>query len=228
LARGTGEGMRMRRGTGGVAALLSLGLVVGGPAAAADDWELVDDADGVRVWRREVPDSPVLAFRGAGEVSVPIGRLVGLLADSSLGPEWVDLLVESRRLRESSGLETILYNRYDLAWPIQDRDYVMRRVLSIDPEARVVTAAYRSIEDSSAPIQDCCVRAETNPTSWRFTQLGPSRTRVEVEVFTDPKGSIPAWLVNVVQSDWPRNSIRRLAERAAAPDVEPHPALAGW
>lgn len=217
----------MRRRTGGPA-LLALILAVGGSTAAGDDWELVDDADGVRVWRRELSDSPVLAFRGSGEVPVPIGRLVGLLADSSRSTEWVDLLAESRRLRESDALESVLYNRYDLTWPVQDRDYVLRRVLSIDPQARVVTAAYRSTEDSAAPIQDCCVRAETNPTSWRFTRLGPSRTRVEVEVFTDPKGSIPAWLVNLIQSDWPRNSIRRLAERAAAPDVEPHPALADW
>jgi len=205
-----------------------LALALASAAPAADEWELVGDADGVRVWRRQVSDSPVLAFRGAAEVPVPIGRLVGLLADSTRSTEWVDLLAESRRLRESGAFESVLYNRYDLSWPVQDRDYVLQRVLSFDPDARVVTAAYRSIEDSAAPLQDCCVRAETDPTSWRFTQLGPSRTRVEVEVFTDPKGSIPAWLVNVVQSDWPRNSIRRLAERAAAPDVEPHPALSDW
>lgn len=215
---------RIRR----IALLLALTLSASHVGASDGAWELVDDADGVRVWRREVSDSSVLAFRGAGEVEVSIARLVSVLVDSSRSTEWVDLLAESRRLRQDGALESILYNRYDLAWPVQDRDYVLHRQLAIEPHARRVTATYRSVDDPAWPPRACCIRAETDPTFWRFTQLGPSRTFVEVEVFTDPKGSIPAWLVNVIQRGWPRNSIHRLAERASDPDVTPYPALADW
>jgi hypothetical protein len=210
-----------------VPALLVAALFAG-PAAVGNGWELIDESDGVRVWRRTLPDSSVLAFRGAATVDAPIARVIGVLLDSEHSTEWVDLLIESRRLRESDDGAVILYNRYDLSWPLQDRDYVLRRVLELDPDAGRVTATYTSVEDPAWPEQGCCVRALSAPTSWRFRREGPDRTAVEVEVATDPRGSIPAWLVNLVQRDWPRKSIRNLAARAGRPDVTPYPPLADW
>ena len=213
------------------AAVLAITLLVALAAGATpeeDGWQLIDDEDGVRVWRKPVPDSRVLAFRGAATVEVPIARLIGVLLDVDQSTHWVDLLIESRRLREPGEGQSVLYNRYDLSWPLQDRDYVLKRVLRIDPDARVVTATYSSVEDSAQPEQACCVRAATRSTSWRFRSEGPALTHVEVEVFTDPKGSIPTWLVNVVQRDWPRNSIRKLTARASGPDASPYPPLADW
>lgn len=205
-----------------------LAPAAGAEPAAAQGWEPVSEADGVRVWSRPVGDSAVLGFRGEATLEVPIGRLVGVLLDTRRSSDWVDRLVEARRLRELENGASVLYNRYALSWPLRDRDYVLKRVLVIDPEARVVTATYRSVEDPTQPEQDCCIRAVTDPTLWRFSQLRPGRTRVEVEVSTDPKGSIPLWLANAVQRGWPRNSILRLAARAGEPDAAVHPLLAQW
>jgi len=105
---------------------------------------------------------------------------------------------------------------------------VLHRRIEIDRGHQVVTATYRSIEDPARPEQECCVRAQANRTFWRFTRLAPERTRVEVEVLTDPRGSLPSWAVNLIQRSWPRNSILHLAARAAQPDTRPYPPLTGW
>ena len=223
------------RATLGLAlALLALPASAEGPAGGREEalaeagWEPVDEAQGVRVWRKEVPGSPVVAFRGEATLDVPVARLIGVMMDASRGPRWVELLAESTWLREPSETEAIIYNRYDSPWPLQDRDYVLHRVLEIDRASRVVTSTYRSVEDPAMPEQACCIRGVSERTEWRFTHLGEERTRVEVEVLTDPRGSVPLALVELFQRSWPRNSILMLAAEARSEDVTPYPALTSW
>lgn len=192
------------------------------------DWRPIYIKKGIQVSKRSVPDSNLMAFRGEGDVDVNIGLLVGVIKTSGLGPEWVDLQVESKELVRDSDESAILYNKYDLSWPVSDRDYVMRQTTTYDTEKKVVTVTYSSIEDERFPEDKCCVRAVAVRTFWRFAALEGDRTHVEVEVYTDPKGSLPAWLVNMIQRKWPYNSITGLAERAAKGDVHKHARCTDW
>ena len=44
----------------------------------------------------------------------------------------------------------------------------------------------------------------------------------------DPKGWIPKWLVNMIQEDWPRNTILGWKKQAAKPDIKPVDWFEGW
>jgi len=197
-------------------------------ASDSPDWQAIYTKDGIDVAKKVLPDSNLMPFRGEGDVDVNIGLLVGVIKTAGLGPEWVDLQVESRELHRDSDESAIIYNKYDLSWPVSDRDYVMRQTSTYDAEKKVVTVTYESVEDSRFPEDDCCVRAVAVRTYWRFTQVSDVKTHVEVEVYTDPKGSLPAWLVNMIQRGWPYNSITGLAARASKGDVTKHPRCVDW
>ena len=81
---------------------------------------------------------------------------------------------------------------------------------------------------ADTPPDDCCVRAQALRTYWRLTAKPDGGTHVEVEVLTDPKGMLPAWVVNLVQRGWPRNSITGLTGRAAEADIQGAGPTAGW
>ena len=157
--------------------------------ALAQDWQPIYNKDGIEVSKKVLEDSNLMPFRGEGDVDVHIGLLVGVLKTSGLGPEWVDLQVESKELERHSDESAILYNKYDLSWPVSDRDYVMQQTSTYDADKKVVTVTYQSIQDSRFPEDECCVRAEAVRTYWRFTKISDTKTRVEVEVYTDPKGN---------------------------------------
>jgi hypothetical protein len=205
------------------ALLLTTSALAGGAG-----WASIDNSDGIETFRKEVEGSNMMAFRGEGETDVHISLLASVLLDPSKGTEWVDMLVGSELVRRDGPNHILLYNHYDLSWPISDRDYVMDRVARFDPEAKVVTVTYSSVVDPLKPEQDCCVRATAHRTFWRFTTLPSGRTKVEVEVHTDPQGMLPAWVVNMVQKGWPKNSISGLTARSIKPDVVPHPQAVGW
>jgi hypothetical protein len=196
--------------------------------ASAGEWETIYTKKDIEVARKEIEDSPLMAFRGEGVVDVHISLLVSVLKDSKLGPEWVDLQSESSTIESISEDDRVIYNRYDLTWPVSDRDYVMRQITTYDEVSKVITVGYESTEHADRPENDCCVRAQAIRTFWRFQALPEGKTKVEVEVLTDPKGSLPAWLVNMIQRGWPYNSITGLSLRASKGDVEKHPKSASW
>jgi hypothetical protein len=196
--------------------------------AAAQSWEPIYTKDGISVAKKVLPDSNLMPFKGEGDVDVAIGRLVSVIKKTELGPEWVDLQVVSTVLDSKGDEFALLYQKYDLSWPVSDRDYVLRQTTTYDADKKVVTVTYESTTDPKRPVDDCCVRAVAVRTFWRFTALSPTKTHVEVEVFTDPKGALPAWLVNMIQRGWPYNSIIGLANRAGKSDISKHPRCADW
>ncbi len=199
--------------------------LLGQPAHA---WEVIMTQKGVEVAQKTMENSQLMAFRGEGVMDVPVGKLVAVLLADHLATEWVDLQAEHTVVREDSAAKSILYQRYDLPFPIDDRDYVLEEVTSFDDANWVFTLKYESIEHPDRPVSSCCVRARAYRTFWRLTKLDAGRTKVEVEVFTDPKGMLPSWLINMIQKDWPWKSITGLVNRATQGDIEPEPRSTGW
>jgi hypothetical protein len=196
--------------------------------ASAYDWVFDSDRDGVLVERADDPGSKLMLFRGKGESPVHISLITGVLLETGRGPEWVDLQVISRVTKKQSALVEEIYQRFDLPWPISDRDYTMVAEASFDEGKKQVTVTFQSFDNPDVPPDECCVRATSERTFWRFTALPGDRTLIEVEVKTDPKGSLPAWLVNLIQKDWPYKSIVALSERSGRGDITPYPLNVNW
>jgi|TARA_B110000495_G_scaffold81886_1_gene70382 hypothetical protein len=206
--------------------VMSALLFVSGPASAG--WDVVGTTKGVKVERTTMADSALFAFRGKGTFDVPIGLLVTVLKDEKLAVEWVDLMLEHSVVRTIDEGSNLIYESYGLPWPISDRDYLMIERYTYDGTTKVFTIDYESVTDPAKPVSSKFVRAVAYRTFWRLEQVGPGRTKVEVEVFTDPKGVLPSWLINLIQEDWPWKTIDGLVRRAQKGDIKVDPGTEGW
>jgi hypothetical protein len=191
-------------------------------------WEQVMTQEGVAVERKTVPGSPLFAFRGEGVFDLPIGKLVTVLKTAEIAAEWVDLMLEHRVVRAVEPDKNLIYESYGLPWPIDDRDYVMYETMGYDAAQKVFTIDYKSVEDAALPPKKGFVRAVAFQTYWRLEKISDTQTKIEVEVHTDPKGALPAWLINLIQKDWPWKTISGLVKRAAKPDIQADPRVADW
>jgi hypothetical protein len=97
-----------------------------------------------------------------------------------------------------------------------------------DAAGKVFTIDFESVKEPTKPPVSELVRAMAYRTFWRLTMVDADTTKIEVEVFTDPKGALPAWLINMIQKDWPWKTIDGLVKRAAKGDIQSDPAVAGW
>ena len=108
-----------------------------------------------------------------------------------------------------------LCQAFELPAVMSNRDYVYRGIATIEPDTGVVTLHMQSIEHPKAP-ETVGVRANLVDSSYIMTPLADGRTQLTVEIITDPRGWLPAWLTNSIQEDWPvntLNAIRRQLDR---------------
>lgn len=205
----------------------ALVLTTGMSTAFAEEWEDLGVRDGVRVSRMHVSGSDMFAFRGEIEVDLHIGKIATVFLDPTQREHWVDRYHSHGTLERGNNVE-LYWIRFKLPMGVSDRDYVMRSEVTIDQSARVLTNQVRSVEDSRRPENKCCVRAITQ-THYDFRPVpGQEKTRLIVEVHTDPKGRLPAAMVNRIQSDWPSKTLGGLIKRASESGVAIHPDFQDW
>lgn len=219
-----------RRTTATFFAMTALFLALAATPAAAEDkggWEAVGVYDDVRVERKTVPGSPLFAFRGEFIADVHIGKVISVFIDRDQRKFWVDRFAETALIEKGSELSETYWIHFALPFPIKDRDYVLRADAEMNPDTHVFTAKIKSVEDARRGEEKCCVRADAKNTYYRFEALPGGKTRLFVEVHTDPKGSLPNWLINMIQKKWPSKTLSRLVKRAREAGTIPAE-LANW
>ena len=79
-----------------------------------------------------------------------------------------------------------------------------------------------SIEDSREPPHPGVVRGEILHAYYFLRDVSTAdvpATQVIVEIAADPKGSIPSWIVNLTQKNWPNNTLHALEKVATREDL---------
>lgn len=84
----------------------------------------------------------------------------------------------------------------------------------------------QSTEHPARPITSAAVRAIVHRTSWVLTSLGGSKTAIDFETSTDPKGALPSAVVGFMQMKFPRDTVKGFVSSARG--VKVHPAMAKW
>ena len=190
--------------------------------AQADEWIAVKTtSDGIKVDKKEVTGSPVLAFRGEGVVNAPLTKVATIIFDTKRAPEWIEDLDSSKIVKWISDDEWVEYDHVKTP-PIimKDRDFVSKVKLTIDAKNKVIRFLYLNTVDADAP-ETSYIRGDLMNTTFTLTSIdNDQHTRVVGEIHCDPKGSVAKWIVNFFQSDWPVDTLRNLQKQAAKSDVK--------
>jgi hypothetical protein len=186
----------------------------------ADGWEQIADKEGVQVYRKSVPGSPLKSMKGVGVVDAPVATVALVLLDDARAPEWVDSLAESRVVRTMSAHEYIEYNHIDMPAICRDREFVTRVMLSSDPARKVGIIRSEPGSDPSIPPNPKRIRG-TLASYYELKSIDDGkRTLLSIELHSDPKGWLPAWVVNLFQKDWARITIAGIRKQVKKPDLK--------
>jgi hypothetical protein len=180
-------------------------------------WEKIREEDGILVYRREIEGSPLVAFRGEGEIEAPIALVALVEMDLSHNSEWIDSLVEGRLLEARSESEYFAYSHIKGPPLISDRDFVNH--IKVDFKAPdSITFNLQASEHPASP-NDGHVRGQLIHSSFHLTAVTPTRTKLVCEIQADPKGSLPKWVVNFFQKGWAYKTIMALRKQVTKPGI---------
>lgn len=176
-----------------------------------DGWYLYKEKDGIKVYRRVTPITPIKSFKAVVEIEGDLKRVSALFWDGERYTNWLHLCDEARMVEVLSETETIMYTMNNTPWPLSARDNVCHRKIYQDPETLAVTIELCNMPDY-LPSQDGRVRMPILVGYERIIPKDNGKLEVIYEVLTDPGGWIPNWMVNMLGWDAPYRTLMSLKE----------------
>ncbi len=194
-------------------ALLALACLAAPRARADAGWEQISQKDGVTVERRPRPGSSFYELRARAVIPIAPQTFFATVWSYRDYPEFVPYLKSLRVVGEQPG-ESVLYQQ--IAMPlVSDRDYTVRFYRAGEGETLVVRF---DSADALGPAPSAgYVRAQNIHGSWTLEPADGGRaTQVTYQLYSEPGGAVPSWIVNVAQKDAPRDLLLAMARRAQA------------
>lgn len=177
-------------------------------------WEKVYTKKGIVVYSQQSKHSNIVGFKAESILEAPLENILATLRDVEGTINWAPNMVEKKTIVEVNDLKAITYSNNDLPWPAADRDMVQMNELRLDEENKFLVVDTYSVEDKNYPPLDDIVRAQVNYGTLEFRRHGDNSS-VRMTLLVDPKGSLPIWLVNMLQKRLPYQFLRALEKEAA-------------
>ena len=175
---------------------------------AGDDWKLVDDKEYMKVYSRLTEKSKFKEIKMDVLIDAPCEKILDFISIASKFPEWIYSCSEAYSIRIDNDIDTY-YIRFDMMWPVSDRDIVQFSQTKKDPATGIYTIHTQAIT-GKIPEKENVVRVKDNRIIWNLIPLDPGRTRIIYYAISDPGGVVPAWLVNQVVTIGPRRTMDNL------------------
>jgi len=197
-----------------LAGLLALAVsMIAPPLRAADDWEQISQKDSVTVERRPRPGSSFYELRARAVCPVAPQAFFDTVWNYRDYPAFVPYLKSLSVLEEHEGSGT-LYQQ--IAMPlVSDRDYTVHIARTIGADGRSWQIRFDSADDAGPPPGSAFVRARNIHGSWTIEPADGGRaTQVTYQLYSEPGGAVPSWIVNLAQRDAPRELLLAMLRRA--------------
>ncbi len=175
-------------------------------------WKLKKSADGIEVYYRSSPNSPINELRIKTSIRAGMPAVLSVMRDFSRYPQWIYKCTEASLLEKASEREFIYYGVMDFPWPLTDRDFIARSRMTKDPGTGVVHIEVRGLPQYKPIIKDR-IRIPEMRYHWTLT---PEKdiVMVDYQLRSDPGGALPAWVINLGLDQGPVQTIKNLRQRA--------------
>lgn len=189
-------------------------LIVANP----NKWEEVDKGDGITVWIREVHLSDISEVKAQTIVALDMQSIWAVLNDVSLYKEFMPYIEEAKILPNK--IEGGHYEYHHIAPPlVNERDYTIKVICT-----KTDTQWQRSwtLANDIGPKENAdVVRVKISEGTWTLKKLGPKKTLLTYWLYTNPGGSIPAWIANMANNISVPDLLNAVRSRAKDPKWTP-------
>ncbi len=185
------------------------------PARADEAWEAVpvkgENREGIAVEKRSVPGSKFMEYRARASTPVsPQKVLAGLWAGLTDPPQGT---VKKREVLRKSDTELVFYDQVKTP-VVSDRDYTMRISQSKDEKTGSLQVRFETANELGPPAASGFVRIPVVRGSWLIEPSEGGGAKLTYQCYSEPGGSIPAFMVRGAQQNQVVVDMRRMLDRA--------------
>jgi hypothetical protein len=198
----------LRSGLLALAALIALSVMLHyvWTATGSNEWKLVEDADGLKIYSMKSPGARVKKFKALFQVQATLPSVVKMLEDPDVCDD-----IGCRNSTVEYMSEQVSYHSFvmDPPFPFRSREFVAKQELTFDSASGMLVVDYIGTPDRTPP-DACCYRVKHMRNIWRFTPIGNGTLDVEYIIDVDEGGAIPGFLLDTMRPQFMRSSLVKL------------------
>jgi len=176
-------------------------------ASAQENWDLVKEDAGIKVYTKTESGSRYKAFKAEMQVDCSIENIIYVLKNTNTINNWV-VNCKGVKLLETKENEQFYYIETSLPLPFQNRDMVYHfQYININPGQ--VKVLVTGIPDYVQPEKGIVRMAKANG-YWLLNSIDTNKTDVTYQMHVEPGGLIPAWLANPFIKNVPFSTFKEL------------------
>ena len=181
--------------------------------SADSEWTHLFTRDGIEVYRKTFPGTPVCAFKGVGCVDAEMTVVRSVLQDIPAYPQWMARCKESKILKAVDADTRIFYGVVDTPLPFKDRDMILRNTIVENPDKGVAEIIFNLSDQGIVPPRKKYFRVTNLSGKYILESIDRNKTRVTFVYQGDPGGNIPITIANWLESQYyPHTIIMGLRE----------------
>ncbi len=180
------------------------------------NWQLAKEQDGIKVFLKNAEGSGIKKMRSEFELAAKPEAVLALLFDIPASPKWIPQTKTWKYLRPPSATECYYYSELSIPWPASNRDYVVHMKAWQQPATKVITVDANTIA-GQVPEKEGIVRVNVSTVKWVLYPIQNGRTRLVYELFADPGGSLPSWVVNYFAKEAAIDCVKKMRELVQQP-----------
>ncbi|MCC4772414.1 START domain-containing protein [Vibrio cyclitrophicus] len=181
-------------------------------ASDGNEWKLVRDKKGIEVYNRKIEGNDFKEFRAEADIKANLTSIIALFTDTSVGTQWVENIDEMEEIEHFSEVHTVTKTYTKAPWPVSDREAIVENYIEQDPNTLTVMITQHGRPNYQPNDNKRIVRVAHLESRWILTPLDNNTTHISYQVLSDPGGSIPSWLINMVAVSQPYKTLLGLSE----------------
>ncbi len=197
--------------------LLLIFLVGNSLCHGQEDWKYISTKDDVKIYTKITEESQILALKVTTTFSTSLEKLEMLILDIPSQMEYVDGCKLSKLIKTTNKKEQIYYQQSNFPWPFKDRDGLFIQKIDHNKELKTTTIESNAV-DYDWENNKNYIKIKKLHTIWTLIPISDSKVKAEYQIFVDPGGKIPYWLINFFITTSPHKSIVKMKLMLASPD----------
>ncbi len=153
-----------------------------------------------------------IEYTAKTKTTASLDNCITIFNNPDMHKKFYEYTEESKKVKDISKSEWIIYYYYSPPWPIADSDCVSRiRMIEDRLNKKVV---FTSFSESNLLEKKDVVRSELNNITFTFKQIGDSEVEITIEAILIPEMAAPKWMMKAWFPDGPANTLRRFKNLA--------------
>ncbi len=175
--------------------------------SGSNQWELVHDRKGVKVYALKEPGTDLTLYKGSVQVHSTMNRAVAWLQDPDTCRDAG--CVDPTTIEKVDEQLQYVSMKFNMSRYFRRREFVMRSLFHQVPQTKEIWVEYAAAPEKLPP-NDCCFRVTNMANTWRLTPVGDSAIEIEYTMNMDWGGFIPDLLSNVARPKYMARNLEKL------------------